>query len=44
MGGGAEDQEQLVGNDGNQMDDAIEFVNNSVRTLRLHLILLLWLA
>lgn len=37
--GGVDDREQLVNNDGNQMDDAIEFVNNSVSTLKLHLFL-----
>lgn len=37
--GGVDDREQLVNSDGNQMDESIEFVNNSVSTLRLHLFL-----
>lgn len=37
--GGVDDREQLVNSAGNQMDDAIEFVSNSVSTLRLHLFL-----
>lgn len=40
--GGVDDREQLVNNDGNQMDATIEFVNNSVSTLRLHLLVLLF--